>query len=189
MTADPTGLSARQVPAWAATIGPGWTALPEKLHYDLRDPAYRLKRFGTQFGGLRSTVADRFQAGEFRRRVHRPCHGPHGHRRDRLRAPVRNLRSSGSRPLARGERGAWMQARYDTCCTCAPRRSDPTGSEASGPVAVIDGRGEASISRRRRSLDGEGSKGPAGLSNLCDQAGVLLLEFGVAQGQGLDRRK
>lgn len=67
MTTEPTRPADRQIPAWADTVGPGWVALLDQLHRDLLalDTDYRLEEFGTKFGGLRVTVADRFIGGEF----------------------------------------------------------------------------------------------------------------------------
>lgn len=57
----------RQIPVWVATVGPGWAALLDRLHHGLLalDVDYRIESFGTKFGGLRITVADRFIEGEF----------------------------------------------------------------------------------------------------------------------------
>ncbi|MFF3277225.1 hypothetical protein ACFYWU_40845 [Streptomyces chrestomyceticus] len=62
-----THAAERQIPAWIPTVGPGWAELLDQLHRDLSalDPTYRVEEFGTQLGGLRVTVADRFEAGEF----------------------------------------------------------------------------------------------------------------------------
>ncbi len=59
--------TSRQIPAWVTTVGPGWTELLDQLHRDLSalDPVYRVEEFGTQLGGLRVSVVDRFEAGEF----------------------------------------------------------------------------------------------------------------------------
>lgn len=59
--------ASRQIPAQIPTVGLGWTELLDQLHRHLSalDPAYRIEEFGTQLGGLRITVADRFDAGEF----------------------------------------------------------------------------------------------------------------------------
>lgn len=58
---------AQQIPVWVETVGPGWVALLDRLHHNLLvlDPGYRIESFGTKFGGLRLTVADRFEDGEF----------------------------------------------------------------------------------------------------------------------------
>lgn len=58
----------RQIPAWAPTVGPGWTDLLGRLHRDLLalDADYQLDSFSTSLGGLRILVADRFdQDGEY----------------------------------------------------------------------------------------------------------------------------
>jgi hypothetical protein len=62
MTTDPTLTNERQIPVWASTVGPGWAALLDQLHRDLTalDPVYRIEEFVTKLGGLRITVADRF---------------------------------------------------------------------------------------------------------------------------------
>jgi hypothetical protein len=68
MTTGPCSLVGRQIPAWADTVGPGWTPLLDRLHHDLLtlDADYRVESFATKFGGLRITIADRFQQdGEF----------------------------------------------------------------------------------------------------------------------------
>ncbi|WP_157876592.1 hypothetical protein [Streptomyces graminilatus] len=67
MTTDPTLTSEQQIPAWTSTVGPGWAALLDRLHRGLSalDPAYRIEEFTTRLGGLRITVADRFEDGEF----------------------------------------------------------------------------------------------------------------------------
>jgi hypothetical protein len=66
MTRD--SIAAGQIPARAASVGPGWRALLDQLHRRLHDlaPTYQLDSFDTEFGGLRVFVADRFDAdGEF----------------------------------------------------------------------------------------------------------------------------
>jgi hypothetical protein len=67
MTTDPTSPADRQIPAWIPTVGTGWAALLNQLQEELcaLDPDYRIERFDTNLGGLRVTVADRFQEGEF----------------------------------------------------------------------------------------------------------------------------
>ncbi|WP_435611348.1 hypothetical protein [Streptomyces sp. C10-9-1] len=58
----------RQIPAWSDAVGPGWATLLHQLHHDLLslDADYRVESFSTKFGGLRITVADRFDAaGDF----------------------------------------------------------------------------------------------------------------------------
>lgn len=58
----------QQIPTWAPTVGPGWATLLERLHHNLVVLAadYQLDDFGTQFGGLRILLSDRFdEAGEY----------------------------------------------------------------------------------------------------------------------------
>ncbi|WP_200259814.1 hypothetical protein [Streptomyces sp. HSG2] len=60
--------SHRQVPAWAHTVGPGWTALLDQLHHDLLAlaPDYQLDSLTIRFGALHIYIADRFdEAGEY----------------------------------------------------------------------------------------------------------------------------
>lgn len=130
MTTDPTIPADRQIPSWTPTVGAGWTALLSQLHEDLYvlDPEYRIERFGTSLGGLRITVADRFQEGEFdgefadrataltdaaetvSERTCETCSGP-----GRVR-----LRGDGPR--------TWMQSSCDTCRTLPVQNTATAGS-------------------------------------------------------------
>ncbi|MFI7337051.1 hypothetical protein ACIBUY_03825 [Streptomyces sp. NPDC050085] len=58
----------RQIPARLSEIGPGWRSLLQRLHQDLSDlaPDYQLDSLTSRFGGLRISLADRFDTdGEF----------------------------------------------------------------------------------------------------------------------------
>ncbi|MFI1184438.1 hypothetical protein ACH4UT_33530 [Streptomyces sp. NPDC020799] len=120
----------RQIPAWAGTVGPGWTSLLEKLHRDLLAlaPDYRIESFGTKFGGLRITVADRFDNGEFdgefadrATALTDAAETASEHACEDCGAPGRiRLRGDGQH--------IWMQARCETCRTVLPGRSDPVGT-------------------------------------------------------------
>ncbi|WP_405386230.1 hypothetical protein OG596_01450 [Streptomyces sp. NBC_01102] len=130
----------RRIPTWAPTVEPGWTALLDRLHGDLLalDPDYRIERFGMNLRGLRLTVADRFEEGEFdgefddratalthsaetaSERICETCGNP-----GRIR-----LRGNGPR--------TWMQSSCDTCRTlpvrqAAPADTSPASSMTSSP--------------------------------------------------------
>jgi hypothetical protein len=108
----------QQLPAWVSTVGPGWAALLERLHLRLLDlaPDYRIERCERNLGGLRISVADRFdQHGEF-----------DGHWADAATQltdatetaseETCELCGGPGRPRFRGGRhGAWITALCDPC--------------------------------------------------------------------------
>lgn len=117
----------RQIPAWVPTVGPGWTALLDQLHDDLLalDPDYRIEWFNTNLGGLRLTVADRFEEGEF--------DGEFADQATALTdaaetASERTCETCGSQGRIRlrgdGPR-TWMQSSCDTCRTPPVRQATP----------------------------------------------------------------
>lgn len=119
--------SDRRIPAWADIVGPGWAALLDQLHRDLLalDPGYRIESFAVKFGGLRITVADRFEGGEFdgefadrATALTDAVETASENTCDECGAPGRiRLRGDGQR--------VWMQARCETCRTVLPSRPDP----------------------------------------------------------------
>ncbi|MFF9510943.1 hypothetical protein ACF1BU_31185 [Streptomyces sp. NPDC014724] len=112
----------RQIPAWTPTVGPGWAALLEQLHQDLitLDADYRIEAFSVKFGGLRITVCDRFQDGEFdgefadrAAALTEAAETESEHTCEACEAPGRiRLGGDGNQ--------AWMQARCDSGCTLIP---------------------------------------------------------------------
>ncbi|MFI5987584.1 hypothetical protein ACIBEA_42820 [Streptomyces sp. NPDC051555] len=117
MTTDHPRPAERQIPAWTPTVGPGWATLLDQLHRSLLDldPDYRIESFTVRFGGLRLTVADRFQDGDF-----------DGEFADRATALTDTAETASEhtcetcgapgRIRLRGDRNrAWMSACCDTC--------------------------------------------------------------------------
>ncbi|MCX5357316.1 hypothetical protein OG864_00770 [Streptomyces sp. NBC_00124] len=138
MTTDPTTPADRQIPAWAPTVGAGWIALLNQLHEDLRllDPEYRIERFGTSLGGLRVTVADRFQEGEF--------DGEFADQATALTdaaetASERTCETCGSpgRIRLRGDGlRTWMQSSCDACRTLPIRKTASPGTAEINPLGT-----------------------------------------------------
>lgn len=130
MTTEPSRPVERQIPAWASTVGPGWTALLDQLHHDLLslDTEYRVESFGTKFGGLRITVADRFEDGEF--------DGKFADRATALTDAAETTSehtceacgASGRIRLRGDGQRTWMQASCENCRAPRPRLSITAGS-------------------------------------------------------------
>ncbi|MFI9724661.1 hypothetical protein ACIHFE_34410 [Streptomyces sp. NPDC052396] len=130
--------SDRQIPVWAGTVGPGWAPLLDQLHRDLLalDPGYRIESFAVKFGGLRITVADRFQGGEF-----------DGEFADRATALTDAAETASEntcdecgapgRIRLRGDgQHVWMQARCETCRTTLPSCPAPPRQSPGSPSQV-----------------------------------------------------
>lgn len=122
----------QQIPAWAGTVGPGWAGLLDQLHRDLSalDPGYRIESFAVKFGGLRITVADRFEHGEFdgeyadrATALTDAAETASEHTCEECAAPGR-IRLCGD-----GQR-IWMQARCEECHSVLPGGPAPAGTSA-----------------------------------------------------------
>ncbi|MFI7095916.1 hypothetical protein [Streptomyces lydicus] len=123
--------SPRQIPAWAHTVGPGWTALLDQLHRDLLTLAsdYQLDSLTTRFGSLRIRLADRFdEAGEndgafidAATALTDDAETVSEHTCERCGAP--------GRPRFRGDRHrTWINAICETCRTRPPEQISHPGT-------------------------------------------------------------
>ncbi|WP_159001177.1 hypothetical protein [Streptomyces sp. SBT349] len=123
-----TPMDHRQLPAWADTVGPGWAALLDALHRRLLALAadYRIETCERSLGGLRISVADRFDDHGYFDGHWADAAAELTDAAETAAGRTCEMCGAGGRPRFRGgQHGSWISALCDGCAadarTHAPR--------------------------------------------------------------------
>ncbi|WJV51736.1 hypothetical protein [Streptomyces flavofungini] len=131
----PHDTTARQIPAWSETVGPGWASLLDRLHHDLQaiDADYRIESFAVKLGGLRVSVADRFdEHGEFDGEFADCVTALTDSAETASEHTCETCGSEGRIRLRGDDQHTWMQAICDACRTTRPPHVLPTAAHGAG---------------------------------------------------------